>query len=266
MAGAQARQPMDCGKGAPAPRGKRVLLPAFTLIELLVIVGILVVLVALLMPAFAKSRRQARVVGCLSNLRQLQLAFTSYVTTNQKLPAFDSKEQGRWLATLRADSPGIGDCRLCPEAIAPSYGWGSAATAWGPYDSQKTPAKWMSFLRDESSSYGFNGWLQDAPADLNASFLKPNAVNPQRIPVFADANWIEGFPTTFDAVPADLTRGAGFGEPSLGRFCITRHGHSINSVYLDGHAEQITLPRLWQLKWSANFVPRMIRIPGEPPP
>jgi prepilin-type N-terminal cleavage/methylation domain-containing protein len=52
---------------------------AFTLIELLVVVAILALLAALLFPVFARARDQARKATCLSNLRQIGLAFHAYV-------------------------------------------------------------------------------------------------------------------------------------------------------------------------------------------
>jgi prepilin-type N-terminal cleavage/methylation domain-containing protein len=56
---------------------------AFSLIELLVVIGVLAVVLALVLPALAKSRGQARQVSNLSNCRQLATLVTAYATDNK---------------------------------------------------------------------------------------------------------------------------------------------------------------------------------------
>ncbi len=53
---------------------------AFTLVELLIVIAVIAILIALLLPAMFTARESARRAVCMSNLRQLALAFTVYTT------------------------------------------------------------------------------------------------------------------------------------------------------------------------------------------
>ena len=54
----------------------------FTLVEILVVVGIIVLLIGILMPALGRAREVSRRVTCLSNLRQVHLALGFYAQDN----------------------------------------------------------------------------------------------------------------------------------------------------------------------------------------
>ncbi len=54
----------------------------FTLIELLVVIAIIAILLAILMPALSRVKEQGKRAACLSNLKQLQLAWSMYADEN----------------------------------------------------------------------------------------------------------------------------------------------------------------------------------------
>ena len=68
----------------PHERHERRCRAGFTLIEVLVVIAIIGVLIAMLLPALSGIRQSSRRVQCLSNQRQIGLAFLMYVNESKK--------------------------------------------------------------------------------------------------------------------------------------------------------------------------------------
>src|SRR5438034_7868174 len=169
----------------------------FTLTELLVVVGLIAVLVSLLLPVLGRARAAAQSTTCLSNLRQMGIAWTIYLTENKgRLPDYEwdvaqNDARGYWLGMMdRYKVPA--QVLLCPAANEPiafsqtNKGFGTAAYAWSGRYLVAGNVVHMTNATPQDSSYGYNRFLTANGGFAPASARIP-AKNLSDVPVFMDA-------------------------------------------------------------------------------
>jgi len=117
-----AQRTLARGRQRPA---RAVLSAGFTLIELLVVISIIALLIALLLPALQAAREAARNTQCMSNMRQLGIAFAIYGTNHGDFvpPAYapgNSPDPTRWHTILvREALPSVGEVTHNGNRITP---------------------------------------------------------------------------------------------------------------------------------------------------
>ena len=251
---------------------------AFTLIELLVVIAIIAILAALLLPALSRAKQKAKQVQCLSNIKQIGLANSMYVSDYSKTVVYQDAVEGYvlWLEKIAQYSAKVDKVRICPSIThqsvqrvpkptqaLDSYGTCDEAWIWGPVNGKY----WY-------GGYSFNGWMySDGPASSSYEFKKETAVQrPVETPVFGDAMWVDAWPEPTDPPARNLYEQPSPANGGINRFTVGRHGKSvptaaprnvpagqtlpgaINIGFFDGHVEMVKLDLLWNYYWHKKWV------------
>lgn len=140
----------------------------FTLIELLVVIAIIAILAAILFPVFARAREKARQASCLSNQKQMGLAYTMYAQDfDERGPCADYMA-GSW--RMSWDALLYDYVKNEPIFICPTYGTRKESGCYS-----RTPMGWLPIC-----GYAFN-------QDVRQRAIAEIAVPAETI-VIADSN------------------------------------------------------------------------------
>jgi len=260
----------------------------FTLVELLVVIGIVGVLLAVLLPALQRIRKQAAAMSCQSHLRQWGMALAAYTEDHQgRFPSTMSGIDGIWLlrgsflSGRDTNEPQdffhhfrTRDIACCPLATEPSgigkesFGavgttaFGSRYEVRGSHGSAFAAWEITTPAPPFQGSYGFNqllfqgfhwSFLQTTLVragwiDLDVQSLRGKA----DIPVLLDAGmpWSGAMIMAEQRPPPRRDSAALFG---IHTFCMDRHETFVNGLFLDWSVRKVGLKELWTLKWSRDF-------------
>jgi len=267
-------------------------LTGFTLIELLVVIAIIAFLMAILLPALQRVRRQGKAVACQSNLRQWGTVWAMGTADNDGyLPDWKSRQplsgppidahdwSGGWWGWYVWWGSSLGPywgrdvynqtkkIRCCPMAAKPASPTGEfpevggTFLAWGRV-CPKDEWPWDSYgpWEDHYGSYGDNAaiWRPYRESDYpDSSYWRTTHVKgASNIPVLVDSPTPD---TVIDNVisrppPRDaIPTTCSTVTSCWSSCCINRHDGFVNCLFMDWSVRKVGLKELWTLKWYPTF-------------
>ncbi|MGD0085808.1 MAG: prepilin-type N-terminal cleavage/methylation domain-containing protein [Verrucomicrobiota bacterium] len=145
---------------------------AFTLIELLVVIAIIAILAAMLLPALAAAKRKAQRISCVSNLRQLGIAFRVWGDDNN----------GQYPMTVKNTAGGAED-----------YVYSAANTATIPnYNPAMVFAVMSNTVSDPKLIICPSDSIRSAATNWDSEFITTFTPTPQ-VPNAANTNYVSYF-------------------------------------------------------------------------
>lgn len=227
----------------------------FTLIEILVVIVIVSLLAALMFPAFARAREKAQAAKCVSNLRQLSLAWLSYAGDNDgrlvagKLSPEQSLETGLpadaevlWPTLLRDY---LGDPLL--RSTTYQITWGGPLMCPTLQRKMKRSSPWSDEWSCASVSYGINVWatMNYVPWGFYGWDRLVSIPRPAETIVFVDSA---------NTSNPNVVQGWYLAGPSWGQQDVDcRHSGGANAAFADGHVAWMPESMLIDDSFNYNY-------------